>query len=432
MYERNVARILALVKKNDEWRDSCLNLIASETPLSDLIREELGGHDLHKRYAERDSEGNYYYHGNKIFKEIEKETQLSLKTLFPYYKNIEFRHISGTGANEAVFKTYLKHYSRVLVNNTSSGGHISHYFRGALGNITQLIDKFDLTDDGYHLDVDKAKDKIWKKKPNMIVLGKSLFLFPEPVNELRTVCNETKTTIVYDSAHVLGLIAGGKFQNPFEEGADIVTGSTHKTFPGPQRGIIFSNLDEEIWKEIEKKTFPGTVSNHHLATVPLLGVAAYEMLDFGKDYVEQIIKNAKTLGAELYSSGFDVKAKEFDYTESHQIIIDVSKWGGGKKVGDTLEKNNIILNMNLLPREPLSKHLNPDGVRIGVQEMTRYGMKEEDIRYIAYLIKECLINNKDVKEEGIKIRQKFNKTTYCHNRETISSLVNEILDKIEI
>lgn len=429
MYERNVARILALADVHDKWRKSCLNLIASEPGYSDLVLKELGGRDLCKRYAERDKEGNYYYHGTKYIKLIENEVDKALKLLFPY-KHIEFRPISGTIANDIVFSAYLRPGDKVIVNNTPAGGHISHYYKGAMGKYTKEIIDFRLTDDKYHIDVDKTKEVIEEEKPRLIVLGKSLFLFPEPVKELADVCKENGTLIVYDASHVLGLIASGKFQDPLKEGADIIVASTHKTFPGPQRGIILSDLVEEEWKKIEERTFPGSVSNHHLSTLPALGITTYEMLDFGKAYAEQIIRNSKTLAKELDKYGFDVQAKEFGYTESHQVAVDMTKFGGGKKGADSLERNNVVLNMNLLPDEDLSNHKNPKGIRIGVQEETRAGMMEGDIGYWAYLIMECFINNKDVTKEVLKLKRRFSDSRYGHNPDFIEVLRKQIKREI--
>ena len=425
MYERDAVEILRLVREHDKWRNNSLNLIASETPLSDLILEEMGGHDLHKRYAERNRKGNYYYCGNKIFSKIESRVNSALKMLFSC-DNVEFRPISGTNANEIVFSTYLKSDDLVMVNSTSAGGHISHYHWGSIGKFTRNLVDIPLTDDGYHMDVDKTKDMIKDKEPRLIVLGKSLFLFPEPVNDLRNVCNETGTILVYDAAHVLGLIAGGVFQDPLREGAHVLTGSTHKTFPGPQRGVILSNLCEAEWEKIEKKTFPGSVSNHHLGTVPYLGIVAFEMLDFGRFYARQTLRNAKTLAEELDNHGFEVQAKEFGYTASHQIAVNVDKFGGGKRVAETLETNNIILNMNLLPRENLSRNMNPSGIRIATHEMTRMGMMEDEMRHIAKLIKECVVDNRDVRREVIEVRKKFNKTEYCYDRKTLESIIEGI------
>jgi glycine hydroxymethyltransferase len=246
----------------------------------------------------------------------------------------------------------------------------------------------------------------------LIVLGKSLFLFPEPIAALREICEKTKTRILYDAAHVLGLIAGGKFQDPLREGALLITGSTHKTFFGSQRGVVLSNMDAETWRKIDRGAFPGSSSNHHLHTLAQLALATNEMTEYGPQYAEDVINNAKALAAALDKQGFDVEAKEFGYTETHQVAINVSKQGGGEKVSRMLETNDIILNMNMLPHEALSRHDHPDGVRIGVQEMTRFGMGPAEMESIASLMKECVIDNKEVKDEVHAFRAKYNEVKY--------------------
>jgi len=253
---------------------------------------------------------------------------------------------------------------------------------------------------------------IEKIKPKIIVLGKSLFLFPEPVAEISDVCEQYNVRIIYDAAHVLGLIAGKQFQRPLKEGAFLMTASTHKTYFGSQRGIILSNMEETLWRKIDRGAFPGSSSNHHLDTLAQMAIASYEMMEFGEQYAEDTIKNAKVLASELDRHGFDVQGKEFGFTETHQVAVNVRAYRGGEKVSKTLEINDIILNMNMLPHEPLKNHDRPDGIRIGVQEMTRFGMGAEEMGKIAELIKECIVDRKAVKEEVNRFRAQYQNVHY--------------------
>jgi glycine hydroxymethyltransferase len=143
-----------------------------------------------------------------------------------------------------------------------------------------------------------------------------------------------------------------------------------------------------------------------------MAMATYEMMEFGEQYAEDTIKNAKALAAALDSHGFDVQGKEFAYTESHQVAVNVKAYRGGERVSKTLELNDIILNMNMLPHEPLRNHDRPDGIRIGVQEMTRFGMDAKAMGRIAELIKECIMDKKPVKEEVNRFRAKYRKIKY--------------------
>jgi len=210
-----------------------------------------------------------------------------------------------------------------------------------------------------------------------------------------------------------------EFQKPFKEGAGIITSSTHKTFQGPQGGIIIgnNNLDEKDWKKIEKALFPGIVYNFHIHRFPSLAITALEMNEFGKEYAKQVIINAKTLAEALTDQGFDVLCPNLGFTESHQIIVNVKEFGGGKIVADNFEECNIICNKMALPWD--SAHdatKNPSGIRLGVQELTRFGMREEEMKLISSFFRDMLIDKIDiesVKKEVIDFRKTFQQVKYC-------------------
>ncbi|MFQ5484760.1 MAG: serine hydroxymethyltransferase, partial [Desulfobacterales bacterium] len=165
-------------------------------------------------------------------------------------------------------------------------------------------------------------------------------------------------------------------------------------------------------RKIDRGAFPGSSSNHHLDTLTQMAVCTYEIMEFGDKYAEDTIKNALALASELDRYGFDVQAKEFGFTQSHQVALNVKEFGGGEGVSKTLELNDIIVNMNMLPHEPLGNHDHPEGIRIGVQEMTRFGMQEDEMFHIAALIKECIINKKVVKEEVNRFRSEYQAVRY--------------------
>jgi glycine hydroxymethyltransferase len=412
MYEKEVVEIERLIDRQNGWRDKCINLIASENVLSQRSRAQAGS-DFAHRYAEGHP-GERYYRGTSFIDEIENQLKINLKIMFEC-DHSEVRPISGTNANEAVFSRLLVPGDVVMVNSTPAGGHISHHKEGSLGKFTKNIIDIPLSDDGYHMNVDKTLYLIEKAKPKMIVLGKSLFLFPEPIVEIAEACRTYNCRIMYDAAHVLGLIAGKRFQRPLLEGAFLMTASTHKTYFGSQRGIILSNMEEKYWRKIDRGAFPGSSSNHHLDTLAQMAICTYEMLEFGEQYAEDTIKNAKALAAALDKQGFDVQGKEFGYTESHQVAVNVKEFRGGEKVSRTLEINDIILNMNMLPHEPLKNHDRPEGIRIGVQEMTRLGMGEQEMGRIAELIKECIIDRKTVRDEVNRFRTEFQEVKYSYD-----------------
>ena len=409
MYERNVGQIEQLVRKQNEWRSGTLNLIASENLLSRRAREVMGSDFVH-RYAEGHP-GERYYQGTEIIDEIESLLKKQLKTLF-HCRQVDVRPISGTVANDAVFSRYICPGDVVMVNSTPGGGHISHHRAGSVGKYTHNIVDFPLTADGYHIDLDRSAALLKALAPKVLVVGKSLFLFPEPVRELSELARQRGAVLLYDAAHVLGLIAGGCFQDPLGEGALLMTASVHKTFPGSQRGIILSNAGEAEWRKIDKGAFPGSSSNHHLDTLVPLAITVYEMMDFAPAYARQTIANAKELGRRMHELGFKVQAAEFGFTESHQLAVDVHEFGGGDEAARHLKDNAIILNMNLLPNEPLENATNPAGIRLGVQEMTRAGMKEPEMQVIAGLFKKCLMDGKYVGDEVRELRRAFQQVHY--------------------
>ncbi len=409
MYERNVKWVEKLVDEQNSWRSDTVNLIASENVLSRRARTIMGS-DFAHRYAEGHP-GERYYQGTDKIDEIEARLRQHMKSLFKC-RRVDVRPISGTIANDAVFSRYIKPGDIVMVNSTPAGGHISHHRLGSVGKYTRNIISFPLTEDGYHTDVDRTAELVRATRPKLLIFGKSLFLFPEPVSELAELCSETGTKIVYDAAHVLGLIAGGKFQDPLSDGAEVVTASTHKTFFGSQRGIILSNMSEADWREIDKGAFPGSSSNHHLDTLVVLALATYEMMEFGRDYAAQVVTNAKALAEALCSEGLNVEAKEFGFTESHQLAVDVSDLGGGDEAARLLKDNKIIVNMNLLPHDPLADVMNPGGIRVGVQEMTRFGMKEPEMPQLAKFMRRCLKDGKYVGDEVVEFRRNYQEVAY--------------------
>jgi glycine hydroxymethyltransferase len=259
------------------------------------------------------------------------------------------------------------------------------------------------------------------KAPKLVIFGGSVFPFPHPVKELAGVFHDAGAKIHYDSAHVSGLIAGGKFQDPLREGADSVTVSTHKTFFGPQHGTVLSW--EKYAEPIKKATLPGLVSNHHLHALAGVAIASAEMLQFGEAYAAQVIKNSKALGQALYERGFKVLAEHKGFTESHILLIDITKFGLGGDIEKKLEKAGIIINRNLLPWDVKEgrHYMNPGGIRLGTAELTRLGMKEGEMEEIAELMKRIVVDGEDPMKVGgdaAELRRGFDTVQYCFENST--------------
>jgi glycine hydroxymethyltransferase len=405
-------KILDYVKAHEKWRSECINLIASENISSEASNRAVCSGMMHK-YAEG-WPGNRYYQGCKYVDEAELEGNSYFYKLFePDY--VDLRPISGATANIAMFFGLTRPGDTIISLHTSNGGHISHAQFGAAGLRGLNVLTFPYDDKEMNIDPDKTAELVRENSPNLIVFGASLFLFPHPVKEVKAAADEVGAVIAYDAAHVLGLIAGKKFQRPFEEGAKIITASTHKTFPGPQGGVIMiKGLEQERAGTFQWATFPGVMSNHHLHHVAAKGVTAAEMLEFGKEYADQIIKNARAFGQALHEEGLTVVAEHKGFTQSHQIALDFGDFIG-KWAAQTLEKANIITNKNLLPWDPVENSDNPSGMRLGTQEMTRVGMKESEMEYIAELFRKVILDKKDpdsVKEEVIEFRKDYQKVLY--------------------
>src|SRR5438105_10541073 len=271
------------------------------------------------------------------------------------------------------------------------------------------------------IDVDEKKKKVQEmardgKSPKLGMFGGSLFLFPHPVKELADFMHDRGIYINYDGAHVARLIAGDEIQDTLKEGADSMTMSSHKTLWGPQGGIIVSL--EKHAETIKKAVFPGNTSSHHLHHVAGKAIALAESLHFGKDYAKQVIKNARALAEGLVGYGFGVLGEKRGYTASHQIAVDVSKFGDGGGIEKNLEKANIILNRQLLPGDiKAGRHyMHPGGIRIGVPETTRLGMKESDMKEIANFIKRVVVDKDDsskVAADVAEFRKQFKKVQYA-------------------
>lgn len=406
--EKYALKIKEITKEHHKWMENSINLIASENITSIAVREALAS-DLSHRYAEG-LPCERLYEGCEYIDEIENMAiDLSKKLFNAEHANVQPN--SGVVANLASFFALTNYNDLLMALNVPVGGHISHAEVSAAGIRGLRILSHPFDSEKMNIDADAMQKEIIKNKPKIVLLGGSLFLFPHPVEEAREAADEVGAKVMYDGAHVLGLIAGGKFQDPLKEGADILAGSTHKTFPGPQGGMILCK--EDIKDEIDTAVFPGVVSNHHLHHVAALGISLAEMLEFGRDYAGQIVKNAKALAQSLYELGFDVLCEDQGFTESHQVAFDVKKIYSAAKMAKDMESNNIILNKNLLPWDDRKRTDDPSGIRVGTQEITRRGMKEAQMSEVAEFIKMVAMDGKNVKEDVKEFMSQYTKVHYA-------------------
>ena len=415
-------KVFSSLETHHKWFENSIPLIASENIPSPAVREAVMS-DFGNRYAEG-WPGERVYAGCTYIDEVETQCMELAQRLF----NAEFadvRAVSGVVANLAIYSAFSNPGDVMIASSIPAGGHISHGKKehsGTAGLVHGLnIEFFAFDPEEMTLDVDKTKAKVEELKsqgrlPKIAMFGGSVFLFPHPVKELADFLKSHDMHINYDAAHVAGLIAGGKFQDPLREGVDTMTMSTHKTLFGPQGGLVLGF--EKHAEPIKKAMFPGLTSSHHIHHMAAKAVAFAEALEFGKDYAEQTIKNAKTLAAELNSAGFKVLGEKNGYTESHQAVVNVLDYGDGGKIEADLEKANIIVNRQLIPGDLKAKrhYMHPGGIRLGTSEITRLGMKESEMKEIATMIKNVVIDKKDPSEITAKVaefRKEFQKTQYC-------------------
>jgi len=446
--------LFSRIERNNLWRQrQCINLIPSENTPSPLVKIcEIC--DPAGRYAEhRTMKGKevYFYHGTDFIREVELEAQDALREYFNCLE-VELRPVSGQMANEVVFKGVTKFVNRstpdgtfrklrsVMNNNLGKGGHLSSQPMGALFNYVDIDPdtghenciNFPVRQDNlYRIDEDRMLEEAEKHRPELVIFGKSMFLYPEPVKLFADFVKdwEDRPVIMYDMAHVLGIV--GAFQDPLEEGADVVTGSTHKTFFGPQRGVVISNMAKKtpyrkLWLDIKSRAFPGSTSNHHLATLLGLLVATMEMNSFRKEYQEQVLSNARAFAVYLADNGLSVEGDPSDgYTHTHQVVVRVIDHGDGALIATRLQQNNIIVNYQALPDD--ATFLTSSGIRTGVSEMTRFGMKEADFGPVAEFMARAIIGNEDVAEEVTAYRQRFTSMQYTLPLEESLGLVSKAL-----
>lgn len=420
-------RTFELLQKHHQWFHESIPLIASENIPSPAVRETLAT-DFGNRYAEGWPEERVYA-GCKYIDQVELICLELMKKLF-HAEFADARPISGVVANLVVYTAFTDPGDVMMALSIPCGGHITmgkKKLGGTAGAVHGLDVRYLALDyKELNIDVDKTRKRIKsymeeEKPPKLVMFGASVFPFPHPVKELADDFHNVGATVGYDAAHVAGLIAGGHFQDPLGEGADVMTLSTHKTLFGPQHGGVVSW--EKYADQIKRAAFPGMVSNHHLHAVAGVAVACAEMLEFGEEYTGRVIYNAKALAQALHERGFDVLAEHKGFTESHVVLVDITKYGDGGTIEEELEKANIVINRNLLPWDiKEGRHfMHPGGIRLGASEITRLGMKEAEMSEIAEFIKRVIIdkeNPEKVKEEVAAFRRDFQKVHYCFENAT--------------
>jgi glycine hydroxymethyltransferase len=387
-YDSEFKSVISKVRSHEKWFSESLPMIASENLASEPVRRILSS-DLGHRYAEG-WPGERVYAGCRYIDQIELQAIALGKKLFRA-EHIDVRPTSGVVANLAVYSAFTNPGDVMMALSIPNGGHISHGkkdFGGSAGAVHGLeVSYLAFDKEAMNIDVDETKKRIAALPSlKLAMFGCSLFLFPHPIRELEQAIHDKGGVICYDAAHVAGLIAGGQFQDPLREGAQVMTFSTHKVLFGPQGGAIAAQGD--LSEPLKKAVFPGLTSNHHLNNVAAKAMVFAEFLQFGRRYAKDVVVNAKVLAERLASLGENVLGEKNGYTMSHQVALDVTKYSDGGVIEKLLEDQNIICNREPIPGDlKAGRHYtNPGGIRLGVAELTRLGMGRSEMKEIAEIV----------------------------------------------
>lgn len=396
--------VIEAVGKNEEWRGQrCINLLAPEAPTSPMVRALLSS-EIGTRAAEGNiGRVNRWFAGTQYIDEVEALCVELLKVAFRC-NYADHRLMGSMLGNMTVYHALTQPGDVIMTAPQPVGGHSSNRSDGPAGMRGLKIFDVPFHMDELEVDLDTFAKVARQHRPKLVVMGMSMTLFPLPVQEMSRIMAEWGGQFIFDGAHQAGLIAGGQFQDPLNEGAVVLTGSAGKTFSGPQSGMILWN-DAQLTKPITETIFPVLAATHQVNRVAALAVSAAEMIEYGKFYMAQIVRNSKALGQALDERGIPILCAHKGYSQSHQIIARVKQFGGGLDVAHRLAEANIITNKNLLPEDKPEDWDHPSGLRIGTIEVTRLGMNEGDMETIADFIARILVKGEDPKSVGGEVME---------------------------
>jgi glycine hydroxymethyltransferase len=389
-----IDELLSLIERHERWRGrECVNLIPSENVMSPAVRSLLSS-DLGHRYTSREK----FYMGTRFIDEIEQYGEELAKSLFGS-ETADLRPLSGHIADLTFLACFTKPEDTVVCVSPDDGGYPGFWEKGLSRLLKLRMIRFPFSKENMNIKVDEATDLILREKPKVVIFGASIILFPHPTRTVAKAAHDVGAHVAYDGSHVMGLIAGGEFQDPLREGSQALFGSTHKTFFGPQGGIILA--DKEHGDIIKKRIHPEFVDNAHWNRIAALTLALAEMKTYGKEYAGQVVRNAQTLAKALAKDDFPVACPQLGYTRSHQVLLNYGGYKEGGVIARKLERANIIVD---------------SGVRLGVCEATRRGMKENEMKRIALFIKRVIVDDEDpnsVKGDVMKFVKEFQEIEYC-------------------
>ena len=382
------ARIDALIERNREIHErDCFNLNPATNVMNPRAEAVLAA-GLGSRPS-LGYPGDKYEMGLEAIEEIEViAAELSARVFGA--KFAEIRVASGAMANLYGFMATCRPGDTIIAPPATIGGHVTHHDAGCAGLFGLSIVAAPVNADGYTVDVDALRELARSSAPRLITIGGSLNLFPHPIAAIREIADEVGAKVLFDAAHQCGIIAGGAWPNPLDEGAHLMTMSTYKSLGGPAGGLIVSK-DAELAERLDHIAFPGMTANFDAAKSAALALTMLDWLDCGAAYAETMVRVAAAMAGELDRQGITVFGGAEAHTRSHQFAIEAAAYGGGQAASKKLRQAGFLACGIGLPIAPVEGDLN--GLRIGTPELVRWGVDENSCVEIAGLLARALQSN---------------------------------------
>ena len=303
----------------------------------------------------------------------------------------EVRVASGALANLYTYMLAAKPGDTVFVPSATVGGHFSHHANGCAGmyGVKPYLMAYDAKN--YTVDLDALRTDARRLRPKLITVGNSLNLFPHPIREVRAIADEVGALVLFDAAHLCGLIAGRAWQQPLSEGAHLMTMSTYKSLAGAAGGLIVTN-DADVAQKLDAIAYPGLTANFDAAKAASIAMTMLDWKEYGEAYAAEMVRTARAFGEALVAQGLPVFARDRGITRSHQFAIEAHAFGGGQAMAKLLRRANILACGIGLPLPEMAGDVN--GLRMGTPELVRWGMTGKDMPQLAAFIADVLLARK--------------------------------------
>jgi glycine hydroxymethyltransferase len=345
--------------------------------------------------------GDKYETGLGAIEQIEIITQeLACEVFGSTYA--EFRVPSGAIANLYAFLATTEPHDTIIAPPPSIGGHVTHHKGGSAGLYRLKTISAPVDESGYTIDIDALRSLAHEVKPKLITVGGSLNLFHHPIAAVRAIADEVGAKVLFDAAHLCGMIAGKQWPQPLEEGAHLMTFSTYKSLGGPAGGLVVTN-DDEIAQKLDAIAYPGLTANFDAAKTAALGITLQDWKSVGVAYAEMMVKTAKALAENLSAQGVQIFGADKGFTTSHQFAILAAPYGGGQNAAKRMGEANLLACGIGLPIATVDGDLN--GLRIGTPEIVRLGMKVEDMPALATFIARSISADVDSASLGREVAE---------------------------